>query len=70
MKQKPYHDWVPLANIVADGWSRGFHPEQTVDEAAEMGFTITIIEVKNQWKVLTDNMNSYLGGIDAERNHR
>ncbi len=50
MKKKPYKDWVSLYQIVKDGWSRGFKPEQTVDEAGIMGYSITLEEVNELWE--------------------
>lgn len=41
MSNKPYKDRVSLEEIMHDGWSRGFNPEQTLAEARDMGFTIT-----------------------------
>jgi len=48
----PYVAGTSLDEIISDGWSRDLDPQQTVDEAAIMGHTVTLDEVKagfNEW---------------------
>jgi len=52
MEIKPYKDGVTLAQIIEDGWARGFLPNQTVEEAEIMGYHVTMMEVENAWKKL------------------
>lgn len=59
MSKKPYHDHVSLEEIIEDGWSRGFVPEQTVDGAAAMGYTVTLFEVQERWKEYRKVMDDY-----------
>lgn len=59
MSKKPYHDHVSFEEIIEDGWSRGFDPEQTVDEAAAMGYTVTLFEVQERWKEHQKVMDDY-----------
>ena len=40
----PYRAGTPATAIVADGWSRGFKPQQTVEELHIMGFTNATIQ--------------------------
>ena len=55
---KPFRDGTTLDEIMQDGWSRGFNPEQTVSECVVMGFThISLSDVVAAWKELDDNVN-------------
>jgi hypothetical protein len=56
--KKPYKDHVTLEAMVIDGWSRGFDPDQTVEETAIMGFSIDIEKVKAAWATLDDQMDN------------
>ena len=47
---KPYKDNVTLSYIIKDGWSRGFRPEQTISEAKEMGFELSLDELLQEWE--------------------
>lgn len=56
---KPYRDNVSFHDILRDGWSRGFHVSQTVDEAAAMGYNTTEEAVKDQWREYDAEMEAY-----------
>lgn len=51
-----YKEGTPLAEIIDDGWSRGFQLEQTVKEATAMGFEVTEAFVKARWESLEENI--------------
>lgn len=58
---KPYKDGTPVFEILWDGWSRGFKPEQTHAELAIMGYTdITIEDIKSIWSLMAFKMNADL----------
>lgn len=56
---KPYKETVTLYEIVKDGWSRGFDPEQTRQDAGDMGYDITIDSIKTSWLAFQDDMDDY-----------
>ena len=56
---KPYKDGTTLYEILKDGWSRMFEHEQTVNEAAQMGYTVTEEYVESIWQVFEEDMGSY-----------
>jgi hypothetical protein len=53
---RPYKEGVSLKAIMEDGWSRGFHFSQTVEEAGIMGYTVTKEEVLAKW----EEMNKWM----------
>jgi hypothetical protein len=50
MKAPVYPTETQLATILADGWARGFDPEQTIEEAQAIGFSIIKEEVLTAWQ--------------------
>jgi len=53
---KPYREGTTLDQILTDGWSRGCDPEQTLDEAKAMGFTLAYVDITAKWHQLTVSM--------------
>lgn len=56
---KPYKEGTGLRAIVLDGWSRGFHPEQTVREARAMGYVASLEWVQAHWLDMDREMERY-----------
>jgi len=61
IKNKPYKDGVTLKQILEDGWSSGFQPEQTIMEAGQMGYSISLKKVLIYWDLLTNEMEKDIG---------
>lgn len=53
----PYKVGTTLDQIIRDGWSRGFDPEQTLREAGVMGFDLDKAALSLQWTNLTADMD-------------
>jgi hypothetical protein len=53
---KPYVDGVSLEDIIEDGWSRGFPPSQTIEEAKMMGFDLPLEHLLAEWQRYDDAM--------------
>lgn len=51
-----YKDGTPLDAILRDGWSRGFDPVQTRNEAEVMGFKVELSEVIERWAELDEEL--------------
>jgi len=49
VKKKPYTSEATKADIILDGWARGFEPEQTFDELKTMGFSTPLSEVIHEF---------------------
>lgn len=47
---KPYVDGTSLEDIIEDGWSRGFPPSQTIEEAKMMGFDLPLWYLLAEWE--------------------
>jgi len=60
---KPYVENTPLSEILIDGWSRGFGPEQTLAEADAMDFELTREELDAAWDQLEQEMVGYFDDI-------
>ena len=45
----PYKIGTTLEQIISDGWSRDLTLEQTLGEAALMGFTLTPTQLRQAW---------------------
>ena len=58
---KPYKEGTPLNVIINDGFSRGFNAKQTVKEAKEMGYDVTIEYVRDEWIKMNNAMLSQMG---------
>jgi len=58
VSRQPYTLETTLKQMIEDGWSRGFQPEQTVAEAESMKFTVTKEKVLADWLVLTTKMEN------------
>lgn len=63
---KPYRDGVTLKQIIDDGWSRGFHPEQTLEEASEMGFSLSKEDLLVEWKKWDDSYCTHVFSGSSE----
>ena len=63
---KPYKDNVTLSYIIKDGWSRGFRPEQTISEAKEMGFELSLDELLQEWENHNKQYEEFLKEITLE----
>ncbi len=59
---KPYKDGTPLNAIIRDGWSRGFKPQQTLDEAHTMRHDLMEEQLKIAWDKLTDEFDAWAAG--------
>jgi hypothetical protein len=57
---RPYREDTTLDDIIKDGWARGFALSQTIYEAKQMGFTITVEELRTQWRALDDQFEKDL----------
>lgn len=51
---KPYVDGISLEDIIEDGWSRGFPPSQTIEEAKMMGFDLPLWYLLAEWERYND----------------
>ena len=64
---KPYKDETTQGEIIADGWSRGFEPSQTVGECRAMGFDTSLEWVESRFKLLDEEyMKKILRSKDNE----
>lgn len=56
-REKAYVDGTTLQQILDDGWSRGFLPQQTLEEAEAQGFSLSAEELTAAWKVWDDKLS-------------
>jgi hypothetical protein len=68
MGMKPYRDNTPLEEILRDGWSRGFLPEQTIEEASAMGFKVSEEDVDIAWHNFQTEMEAYFANDPYHEN--
>lgn len=47
---------TPLPAIIEDGWSRGFYPMQTLQEARALGYVVSLEWIQAHWARLTQEM--------------
>lgn len=66
MMRKAYKDNTPLEAILRDGWSRGFLPEQTIEEAAAMGFKVSEGDVDIAWHNFGMEMEAFFAAHPAD----
>jgi len=52
-----YKDGTNAQDMSIDGWSRGFEPQQTLDEMRAMGVEITKQQLKTHWDRLDQGFN-------------
>ena len=57
---KVYKEGTTLAQIIEDGWARGFHQSQTYEEATAMGFFTTEEYILNEWAKLEEMLEAYM----------
>lgn len=55
MKQV-YKPHVTAQEMSLDGWSRGFDPQQTLEEMTAMGIDISLMQIENHWKILDEGI--------------
>lgn len=56
-----YKECTPLAEIIYDGWSRGFQPKQSVIEAEQSGYYVTLEHVMDMYSKHDDVYNNDMG---------
>ena len=56
---KAYKPSVGLEAIIWDGWSRGFYPMQTLQEARAMGFVVSLEWIQAHWERMTREMYEF-----------
>jgi hypothetical protein len=52
--------------MISDGWSRQFLPEQTIEEMAASGEIITKKQLLDCWSILTQEMETYFRNAHLE----
>ncbi len=56
-----YREGTTLKEIVEDGWSRGLHSSQTLQEAQDMGYPLNIHVLFVWWAELDKEFEKDLG---------
>lgn len=57
--KKVYRDGTTLDQIIFDGWSRGFLPDQTLCEALAQGYSVTLDQILLRWSDLDKEYQQY-----------
>lgn len=62
MNRNVYVRGTPLKQILFDGWSRGFDPEQTLKEASAAGYSMCVVKplIVPTWARFDAEMWAYL----------
>jgi len=55
-----YAPGTSLADILTDGWARGFRVTQTMEEAESMGYEVTEDEIVDSWEHQDEAFKRYL----------
>jgi len=58
-----YKIGTPLAEIILDGWARGFKVPQTMEEAESMGYEVTEEEIIDAWEYQDKMFRVYLHSV-------
>ena len=56
---KAYKPGTPLMAIITDGWSRGFYPMQTLQEARAQGYVVSLEWILAHWDRMTREMHEF-----------
>lgn len=59
-KHNAYRPGTPLWDIVIDGWSRGFYPMQTLQEARAQGYVVSLEWIQAHWDRMTQQFRTTL----------
>lgn len=61
----PFRRNTSLDQIIQDGWMRGLHPEQTIQEASAAGYSMVIVRpmIDREWMRMNDEYEAFFANL-------